>query len=319
MGFRVLKTAVAVTAAIYLAQFMGLSSPVSAGLLAILGIEVTKRKGIRSAAQRIAASILGLMFATLLFMLLGFHVWAVGLFIMIVYPILHRMKLSDGAVTGSVVMFHLFVNRSVDAISVLNEIELLIVGLGTATLINIAYMPKADKAIEACKQEVERLFSQIFGHITQHLRDHSVIWDGKELLEARESVEQGARLAERSIDNTLIFGVQTYWRVYFYMRGEQLESIFRMVDLVAQVYQMLPQGEFMASLFEELSIDVKEEYYTGHTEEKMHSLEKLFKQMPLPSTREEFEIRSAMLQLNRELAHYLSIAKQQKKQKPGHE
>ena len=38
--------------------------------------------------------------------------------------------------------------------------------------------------------------------------------------------------------------------------------------------------------------------------------------MPLPESREEFEVRSAILQLNRELMHYLSIAKKQKKHRP---
>jgi uncharacterized membrane protein YgaE (UPF0421/DUF939 family) len=316
MGLRVLKTALAVVISIYLASLMGLLSPVSAGLLAILGIEVTKKKGIRSVVSRIAASILGLLFAMLLFSLLGFHVWVIGLFILIVYPLLHRMRLREGIITGSVVMFHLYTMKTTDAFAVLNEIQLLIVGLGTATLINIAYMPKADKEIQACKEKVEHLFSQIFQQIVLHLRDMEAVWDGKELLEAREAVEKGEQLASKLLDNTLIFQAKTYWRVYFFMRGQQLDSIYRMADLVAQIYQTLPQGEFIATIFEELSADVKEEYYVGRTNEALAVLEQQFRQMPLPITREEFEVRSAMLQLIRELAHFLSIAKQQKKQKP---
>ncbi|MNJ52394.1 hypothetical protein D3C77_477260 [compost metagenome] len=40
--------------------------------------------------------------------------------------------------------------------------------------------------------------------------------------------------------------------------------------------------------------------------------EQEFKKMELPATREEFEVRSAVLQLCRELAMYLSIAKKDK-------
>jgi uncharacterized membrane protein YgaE (UPF0421/DUF939 family) len=57
MGFRVIKTALAAVTAIYISQWIGLASPISAGLLAILGVEVTKRKGISSALKRIAASV----------------------------------------------------------------------------------------------------------------------------------------------------------------------------------------------------------------------------------------------------------------------
>jgi uncharacterized membrane protein YgaE (UPF0421/DUF939 family) len=153
-------------------------------------------------------------------------------------------------------------------------------------------------------------------HIAQHLRDNSVVWDGRELLEAEEAVKQGSELAKHSLDNTLVFGAETYWSVYFYMRGEQLESIERMTALVAQVYQNLPQGEWIASLFDSLSEDVKNEFYTGRTEKLLFALEARFKKMSLPSSREEFEVRSAMLQLDTELMHFLSIAKKQKKQKP---
>jgi uncharacterized membrane protein YgaE (UPF0421/DUF939 family) len=316
MGFRVIKTALAAVAAIYISQWIGLSSPISAGLLAILGVEVTKRKGITSALKRIAASIFALLFAAFLFSLFGFHIWMVGIFVCAVFPLLYRLRLNEGAVTGSVVMFHVYLSGVISLHGIWNEIQLLIIGLGTATLINIAYMPKMDKAILAQKARIEQLFSQIFLHIAQHLRDNSVIWDGRELLEAEEAVNVGVKLAKHSLENSLVFGTDTYWDVYFYMRGEQLESIQRMTALVAQVYQNLPQGEWIAALFKSLSEDVKNEYYTGRTEKLLSSLEVRFKEMPLPASRAEFEVRSAMLQLDTELMHFLSIAKKQKRQKP---
>ncbi|SEB60041.1 aromatic acid exporter family protein [Paenibacillus sp. GP183] len=316
MGFRVIKTALAAVAAIYISEWIGLTSPISAGLLAILGVEVTKRKGIDSALKRIAASVFALLFGIMLLSLFGFHIWLIGIFVCIVFPLLHRLRLSEGVVTGSVVMFHIYSRGIINLQGVWNEIQLLIIGLGTATLINIAYMPKLDKAILAQKVRVEQLFSQIFVHIAHHLRDHSIVWDGREILEAHEAVKQGSELAKQTLDNSLVFGAETYWSVYFYMRGEQLESIERMTALVAQVYENLPQGEWIASLFDSLSEDVKNEYYTGHTEKLLSSLEARFKKMPLPESRVEFEVRSAMLQLDTELMHFLSIAKKQKKQKP---
>ncbi|MNQ94923.1 hypothetical protein D3C85_1104630 [compost metagenome] len=135
-------------------------------------------------------------------------------------------------------------------------------------------------------------------------------------MEVSRVIERGASLAKRSMDNTLLIGGDPYWRVYFYMRGEQLESIQRMMDLVAQVYQTLPQGEWVAGIFEDISQTVKEDYYTGDAEKRLQELNARYKGMPLPESREEFEVRSAILQLNRELMHYLSIAKKAKKHRP---
>ncbi len=102
------------------------------------------------------------------------------------------------------------------------------------------------------------------------------------------------------------------WSIYFYMRKEQLESIQNMMQLVSHVYRKLPQADDVAELFDQLSRDVTEEIYTGRTEFLLSRLEEEFKRMELPATREEFEIRSAILQLNRELSLYLKLAKKNK-------
>ncbi|WP_254636293.1 aromatic acid exporter family protein, partial [Lysinibacillus sp. GbtcB16] len=85
----VLKTALAVGIAMYLAHVLGLKTPAAAGLLAILGIEVTEKKGIQSALHRIAASVLALLIGSLLFTMFSFHIWVVVLFLLIVFPLLH--------------------------------------------------------------------------------------------------------------------------------------------------------------------------------------------------------------------------------------
>lgn len=60
MGIRIIKTALAAIAAIYTAVYLGLEPPLGAGILAILGVEVTRMKGIKSAFVRFIASVLGL-------------------------------------------------------------------------------------------------------------------------------------------------------------------------------------------------------------------------------------------------------------------
>lgn len=316
MGIRIIKTAIAAVVSIYLAQSLHLLTPISAGLLAILGIEVTRKKGIRSALQRIGASVVGLFVASLLFYIFGFRVWVVGLFVLAVFPILNKANLREGAVTGSVVMFHLFVQRSVSPAVLLNELELLLVGLGSATIINVLYMPKADPHLIACKTKLEQLFSDIFRHIAAHLRNAETVWDGAELLAAQETVEQGRALADKLQQNALFWN-GGYWPIYFFMRGEQLDSILRMAEFVAQVYESIPEGELVANVFDELSRDVKVDYYTGRSEAMLRELEVSFRHMPLPATRGEFEVRSALLQLMLVLNGYLTEAKKAKKQLPA--
>jgi uncharacterized membrane protein YgaE (UPF0421/DUF939 family) len=316
VGIRVIKTAVAVAISLILAQWFGLQYASSAGLLAILGIEVTKKKGVLIVFKRLAASVMALLFSLALFSLLGFHALVVGLFILIAFPVLYRMKLSEGTITGSVVMFHIYNSRQLNWELLRNELLLLLIGLGTATLINIIYMPRSDKILQQNKRKLEMLFSQIFNQIAAHLRDNTAEWDGAEMLQAEEVLQSGLEIARKSAENHLLFGASSDWSVYYYMRIHQFESIGRMVNLVAQVFQNLPQGKRIAEVFEHLSNDVQEEYYIGRCEQQITSLEAEFRTMALPATRAEFEIRSALLQLIHELKYYMGEAKKQKRQKP---
>jgi uncharacterized membrane protein YgaE (UPF0421/DUF939 family) len=315
IGIRVIKTAIAVVIAIYLAQFLHLTAPFSAGLFAVLGVDVSKKRGIKTSVIRIAASLVGLLSAALIFYLSGFHIWAIAIFILVVFSLLAQLKLQDGIVTSTVVMLHLFALQLISFHNIINEVYLLLVGLGISTIINLIYMPDANPKLDQVKNRLEELFSRIFIEISYHLIDNeNHIWDGQEILSANDTIEEGNSLAERSVENKLLQG-NGYWVRYFEMRRQQLESTQRMLALIAQVYRSVPHALQIAQLFEKLSDEVRSEYYQGNVEKQLLHLEEEFKRYALPLTREEFEVRSALLQLCVELKNYLSIAKRSKKRK----
>lgn len=318
MGIRVIKTAIAALAALYTAYYLGLDTPLSAGLLAILGVEVTRMKGLKSALVRFTASVLGLFFASLLFTLLGFHIWTISLFILLVFPILSRVQLKDGIVTSSVIVFHVFARESVTTDLIGNEIMLLLTGLGWATIINFLYMPKEDNNLALLRRQTEQSFADIFQLMGQTLRNPALVWSGEELLQANKAIEQGLRRAEMNQENRLWGQDRSAWNyypIYFEMRRQQLESIQQMLLQLSYVYDSLPQGELVAEQFDILADNVKSEVYEGAVERKLPELEEQFKAMPLPKSRQEFEVRAAILQLMHELARYLNIAKRLKKQR----
>ncbi|MCA0758537.1 aromatic acid exporter family protein [Paenibacillus sp. N4] len=314
MGIRIVKTALAAIAAIYTAVYFGLEPPLGAGILAILGVEVTRMKGLKSAFVRFVASALGLFFASFVFSLLGFHIWAVAIFILITFPVLSRFQLKDGIVTSSVIVFHLFAREEVTTGIIANEIMLLLAGLGWATVINIIYMPKDEHKLVRHRGTIEESFSVIFREMALTLRSPSHVWNGSEILEAYNAIEEGAQRSVLSRENRL-WGQEQYWTTYFEMRRQQLESVQQMLVELALVYEKFPQAVMIAELLEQLSGDVKSDVYEGSVEERLYALSRVFRTMELPKTREEFEARAALLMLLHELERYLSIAKRLKKRK----
>lgn len=320
MGIRVVKTAVAALGALYTAHYLGLNPSLSAGLLAILGVEVTRLRGLKSAFARFMASVIGLLFASLLFMTLGFHIWTISLYVLLTFPVLSRIGLKDGIATSAVIVFHVYAREEVTAPLMGNEIMLLLTGLGWATVINLIYMPKDEHRLKELRYTTEAKFAVIFETLAKTLRQPSFVWDGQELLEASGAIEQGIQRAEISRENRIWWqgnDYNGYWPRYFDMRQQQLETIGQMLAQIAFVYEKLPQGELTAELFDMLSGDVKSDVYEGAVEERIAELEERFRAMALPATREEFEMRAALLHLLLELKRYLAIAKRLKKQKNG--
>ncbi|WP_150267990.1 aromatic acid exporter family protein [Paenibacillus tepidiphilus] len=311
MGFRVIKTAAATLLSILLAAAAGIPSAQSAGLLAILGVETTRKRSLRTITARFSASLVGLLCGIVLFYLLGFHYWVLGLYVLFGFPLIVKAGFKEGIVTSSVVVFRVFGQAELSLHVLLQQIELLIIGLGSAGLVNLIYMPQGGSLIAGIRKEVDSQFSVIFKQMARTLRDPLLVWDGKELIGASDAIQRGITASSREMENHVIHPDEA-WNVYFYMRKEQLESIQNMMQLLSQVYRQLPHGDMVADLFDQLSGDVLAEEYTGRTEKLLDKLEQEFQEMELPGTRDEFEVRSAILQLCRELALYLKIAKRHK-------
>lgn len=315
MGFRTIKTAIAALMAVLIADGIGIHGATSAGLLAILGVDITRKRSLRTISARFFASVVGLLFACVLFAVFGFHDWVLALYILTAFPVIVRAGFKEGIVTGSVVVFRVFSGGIIDMEVLLTQLALLVIGLGSAMVVNLAYMPRSDNTMQQIRQEVDRTFSVIFRNMANTLRSPAYIWDGKEVIEANSIIAKGVTEAGRSLENQML-RPQEGWNVYFYMRREQLDSIQNMMQLIAQMYQHMPQAKLLAELFDQLSHDVLAGHYTGQTEKLLEQVREEFRGMELPATRAEFEIRSALLQLMHELYQYLKIAKKDKAPTP---
>lgn len=311
MGFRVIKTAIAALMAVLIADSAGLHSPTSAGLLAILGVDVTRKRSLKTISARFFASVVGLLFASVLFAVFGFHYWVLAAYILTAFPAIVRAGFKEGIVTGSVVVFRVFSGGEISFEVIGIQILMLIIGLGSAMVVNMAYMPKPDNKLLNIRHDIDELFSVIFKEFANTLKDPSYAWGGKEIIEAEKVISSGIAASKMYLENQVIHPNEE-WTVYFYMRKTQLESIQHMMHLISQVYTTMTHAEMVAALFDQLSADVHTEFYTGRTEKLLHEMEEQFRIMELPTTREEFELRSAIRQLCRELALYLKIAKKDK-------
>ena len=305
IGYRTIKTAVGTAISILLAQQLGLDNFASAGILTILCIQVTKRRSLRTALDRFLACVLAMPFSALFFEGISYHPLVIGLMLFFFIPTIVMLKAPDGIVTSSVIVLHIYMAGKVTMAIFLNELGVISIGIGVALLINL-YMPSVDKKLQDYVSEIEENFKIIFSEMVRYLRIGDSNWDGKEITVGARLLDEAITLALQDVENHFLRDEDTYFH-YFTMREKQFDIIERILPIVTSITHTVKQGHMIADFLEELSENIHSRNTAHIYLKKLREMKKTFEEMELPKTREEFEVRAALLQLVNEMKDYLII------------
>lgn len=305
IGYRTIKTAVGTSISIMIAQMLQFDNFVSAGILTILCIKVTKKKSLRASWDRFFACLMAMVFSSLFFEGIAYHPLVIGLLLLFFIPAAVMLRASDGIVTSSVIILHIYSAGEVSKELLLNELGIITVGIGVALIANL-YMPSLESKLKEYRLEIEDNFKIIFDEIVKYLRTHESSWDGREITETMELIDKAKTLAFRDVENHFRRNDNLYYH-YFKMREKQFEIIERVLPSVTSIALPVEQGEMIADFIEELSDNI----HPGNTAiqflDKLYRMRVSFENMELPKTREEFEARAALLHFVKEMEQYLII------------
>ena len=310
IGYRTIKTAVGAGMAIWIASFLNLEFATFAAIIVIMCIEKTQKKTLITIKNKFFASLLSLILGALLFELLGYYPIVFSLFILLFVPILVKAHIQGGFVTSMVVLLHVYAVQDANLAMFLNELYIIFIGMGIALLVN-SFMPNFKRDIEIFKREIEQKFEIILFEFSAHLRDSMRNWDGKEILEVEDLINQSKSIAIQDVENHLM-RKQNKDYYYLEMREDQLELLKQMMKIVAIFSSTsldVEQKEMIAEFLENLSRNVHSGDTTDISLNELEELYALISKMELPKTREEFEVRANLFYLIFEMKNYINIKK----------
>lgn len=306
IGYRTLKTAIATPLSMAIAQFLGVNNVATAGILAILCIQPSRKESFRTASDRFLSCLLAIAFSAFFFELFGYSALILSLLLMVFIPTTIFFKIENGILTSTVITLniYLFKNLNLDFIS--NQLYLIIIGIGTGFLVNL-YMPSLDKKLESLKKSVEVRFQIILYQIAEIIQlEKNVEWEKKEILELKDLLKKATELVNRDKENQMHENQHTYYD-YFEMRKNQFSVLEEIIDLVERLPKNEEIGTSISSFIEKIGKSVsKEDSALFHLEE-LQFLKENFKQAPLPNTYEGFEARSILFQILYEIERYLDV------------
>lgn len=305
IGYRTLKTAIGTPASMIIAHALGLVNFSSAGILTILCIKPTKKKSLRASWDRVLACVIAIIFSIVFFEVLGYHPIVVGIMLLFFIPTAVLVKASDGIVSSSVIILHFFVAGGVSVEFVLNELGVILIGIGVALIMNL-YMPSVDVKLEKYQQQIEEYFKQILLEISSFLRDGDSGWGGEELPKTAYLIDQAITLASQDVENNLLRGENLHFQ-YFKIREKQFDVLERVLPSIISMSSHVEQRLMVAEFIEELAESIHPGNTVSHHLEKLYDMRTEFKNMELPKTRIEFEARAALLHFVNEMEQYLLL------------
>lgn len=305
IGYRTVKTAAGTALAVWIAQLFHLEFYSTAGILVILCVQNTKRKSLEVSIHRFLACLLSMAFAFFIFESIGYTPLAIGLLLLLFIPTAVMLKIQEGIVTSSVIVMHLFSLQKITWSIVGNEIAILTVGISVALLINL-YMPSVESELKDYQQKVESNFKTILFEMAAYLRNRDSVWNGKELIETETLLEKAKDLSFKKLENQFMREDDYYYR-YFQMRQQQYEILERVMPLAASLSWSYEQAGMVADVIENVGNAIRPESTGVISLRQLQEMREIFREMRLPETREEFEMRAKLVQLVYEIEQYLLI------------
>lgn len=305
IGLRTVKTALGVGLSVWLAELLHLNFSASAAIIAILCLERTKKRSIQTSLNRFFACVLGLGISSVFFSLLGYHFYVFTIYILLFIPLLVRLKIQSGFVTSVVIALHIYMLKSVTKPIIINEIEIILIGIGVAILLN-SYMPNLEKELKEIQEEIENRFKTILFQYGAYIEKGDQKWDGKELLELDSLLNKAKEIGLTKSENHMIVNKKDYYH-YFEMREKQFEILNRMLPVVSFLIDDVPQRQIFAEFLYQLSEDVKSDNTADRHLKELETQRVKMKELELPKTRREFETRASLFHLMNEMEYYLKM------------
>lgn len=303
------KMALSATIAIIISNYIGLKFGVTAGIIAILSIQETKKEALLVAGRRLIACAAAILLSFLLFWLLGNSPIVFGLFLLIFISGTILLKIEDGMVMGAVLSTHLLSSTDINVSWIINEVQLTIIGIGVAMLFNL-YSSSLDDEFDKNKARIEDCYRAILSDMAVSLVTQTVpIYEKKILLEV-EGLVNKSKLIAQAINNNNLFSINNYYVSYIEMRIIQLEVIKRMKRHFSRFYMTFEQTKILSEFTNNVAMNLHEDNDCLELLERLNLLRKDYKNMELPKNREEFENRALLFQFLNDLEDFLNAKRE---------
>ena len=300
------KITVAAVLAILCAQALKLDFAVSAGIVAILSVQPTKKETLRTALARLLAFAVALVISITLFNLLGFTVPVFFLYLLIFILVCQWRKWISAMAMDSVLISHFLSFGKTGAAEIKNEVLLFVLGVGFGILLNLLLHKKTDY-IEELKKQTDEKIKHALHRMALRIQNPALAdYDGSCFKQLNQSLFNAKKQAEENYNNQFS-KKDTFDTRYLEMREKQTKILYEMFKTAQALGTIPATAAILSDFLEKVSNEYHKDNDVKALLEELALIHDKMKAHPLPQTRTEFEDRANLFILMERLKEFLQI------------
>ena len=301
------KITVAAVLAILCAQALKLDFAVSAGIVAILSVQPTKKETLRTALARLLAFAVALVISITLFNLLGFKVLVFFLYLLIFILVCQWRKWISAMAMDSVLISHFLSFGKTGPAEIKNEILLFVLGVAFGILVNLLLHKKTDY-IEELKKQTDNQIKQALHRMALRIQNPALAdyYNGSCFVSLNESIFTAKKQAEENYNNQFS-KKDTFDSCYLDMREKQTKILYEMFKAARALHTTPTTAALLSDFLEKVSNEYHKDNDVKALLEELALIHDKMKAHPLPQTRTEFEDRANLFILMERLKEFLQI------------
>lgn len=301
-----IKITLAAVLAILCAQALKLDFAVSAGIVAILSVQPTKKETLRTALARLLAFAVALVISITLFNFLGFTVPVFFLYLLIFILVCQWRKWISAMAMDSVLISHFLSFGKTGPAEIKNEVFLFVLGVGFGILVNLLLHKKTDY-IDELKNKTDEQIKLALHRMALRIQNPDLAdYDGSCFTSLNKSLFTAKKQAEENYNNQFS-KKDTFDTLYLEMREKQTKILYEMFKAARNLQAIPSTAGLLSDFLEKVSNEYHKDNDVKALLEELALIHDKMKSLPLPQNRIEFEDRANLFILMERLKEFLQI------------
>lgn len=288
------KMIFAAICSICVAQLVNLDFAISAGIVAILTIQPSKRETFSTAIARFYGFVIAIVISFICFKI--FEITTLGFFVYLaIYVfICQKFRWYSAIAMNSVLISHFLSIGVMNFQTIINESLIFLIGVLFGILVNL-HLHKNVKEMNRLKNLLTEQVQKIINRMSQRIIDQNLQnYDGKCFIQLNKDFYLAKEIADVNYKNQLKKDDSDI--KYLENLGNQIGILYEMYKRVKNIKTQPSTAKIISDFLQKVS----EEYPIKNNELLLNEFNSIWQEMknrPLPQTRQEFEDRAELFTL----------------------